>query len=501
MLGRLTRSNRLTLDPADAPFIVGGLAVVAVLLAVIAVMLDASALDVWTGLIVFLVLVAGSVPLLRWVARKEEDPWLFKVLFAALIVHLLFALIRYFVIFAVYKGNGDAGIYHEAGTIFARRVRDGVPVHPIELIQNYPIESQRIGDFVGLFYVITGPSAYAGFFLFTYLCYWGQLLVVRAFKVAVPEGDYRRLTWMVMFLPSLLFWPSSIGKESLMIACLGVIVYGGALLLCPRPKVRGGVFFVVGILLVLLIRPHVALMSIGGLGLALVVGLIGGFNTSSARTSRSGSDVDGGPSTRGRMLRLVGLVAVVVLAVVGSTRLGETLKDSQDGSAGGLEQALTQTARGGSEFHAVAIAGPTQFPAGFVTVLARPLPWEARNLNSMIAAAEGLVIIGLFAASWRRVLSLPRLAAKRPFLVFCATYVVLFVIAFSYISNFGILARQRVQVFPIVLVFLALPKSTARLLPSSRRRLEDGDEELADVTASVGTAVGASAPRVQEPAT
>lgn len=476
MWGRGSRSDSAFGDAADAPLVIGGLIVVTVLLGAFSFMLDASALDVWTGLIVFLVLLSVSVPLLRWVARKEEDPWLFKVLFGALVLHLVFAMIRYFVIFVVYRGNGDAGIYHEAGAIFSRRLRDGDPLHPIALVENFPVESQRIGDFVGIFYTVTGPSAYAGFFLFTYLCFWGQVLVVRAFKVAVPEGDYRRLALLVLFLPSLLFWPASIGKEALMIACLGVIVYGGALLLAPRPKLRGGVYFVLGTVLILLIRPHVALMSIGGLGLALAVGLLAGFRGDGA-----------GGSGRGRAFRLVGLVAVIVLAGVGSTRLGETFKENADGSTAGLEQATSQTSRGGSEFTPSAVTGPTKLPGGLVTVFFRPFPWEARNLNSLIAGGESLILMVLFALSWRRLMSLPRLALRRPFLIFCAVYVLLFAIAFSYLANFGILARQRVQVVPVLLVFLALPKAAGKMFPTSRAT-EDESSSPATVDAGAGGA-------------
>lgn len=482
-MGRLARANRVTWDAADAPFLIAGLVVVGVIIAGVTIMLDASALDVWSGLIVFLVLMSASVPLLRWVARKEEDPWLFKVLFGALVLHLAVSLVRYYMIFVMYHKNGDAGVYHGAGLEIARQVRDGRGLQAVGAIENFPIESQRVGYLVGFLYVITGPSAYAGFFVFTYLCYWGQVLVVRAFKVAVPEGDYRRLTLLVMFLPSLLFWPSSIGKEALMIACLGVIVYGGALLLCEHPKLRGGVFFVIGILLVLLFRPHVALMAIGGLGLALAVGMVSGLG--------GGRQRDRPVSTKGRVFRVVGLVAVLLLASVGSTRLGQTLKENQDGSSEGLEQALTQTAIGNSEFTPAAITGPTKLPAGFVTVLARPFPWEAHNLNNLIAATEGIVLLGLAAMSWRRLMSLPRLAMRRPFLIYCAVYVLLFVVAFSYIANFGILARQRVQVLPVLLVFFALPKSTATLF-----RIGKVQEDLVAPDASVGSgsdAAGASA--------
>ena len=59
--------------------------------------------------------------------------------------------------------------------------------------------------------------------------------------------------------------------------------------------------------------------------------------------------------------------------------------------------------------------------------------------------------------------ALPRLRGiggrlrEQAYLIFCVVYAALFIYAFSYIGNFGILARQRVQVLPFVLVFLALP--------------------------------------------
>lgn len=488
---RISIRNSQT-SPDDIPVLIAGGLAIAGVLAVVAYALDASALDVWTAAIVFLVLVAGSVPLFRWVARKEGDPWLFKVLFIALIVHLVFSLIRYFVIFVVYKGSADAGVYNEAGITFARHLRDGDPVHPIDVMKGFPPESQRIGDFVGVLYTVIGPSAYAAFFIFSYICFWGQVLVVRAFRVAVPEGDHRRFAILCLFLPSLLFWPASIGKEALMIGCLGVIVYGGALLLAPKPKLRGAAYFVVGILLVLLVRPHVAAMSLGALGLALAVGTIGG-----SRLSDQNADADAAKSSgRVRAVRMVGVVALVLLAGVVSTRLSEQFNEysgSSDGTEAALSKTLKQTSLGNSEFTPAAITGPTRVPAGVVSVLFRPFPWEARNFNSLIAAGESAILVALLAVGWRRLLSLPKLILRRPFLVFCGIYILLFSIGFSFIGNFGILARQRVQVMPIVLVMLALPVASltpAHLRGKSPRGSSAGTSSDAD---SVGAMTGVRA--------
>lgn len=46
---------------------------------------------------------------------------------------------------------------------------------------------------------------------------------------------------------------------------------------------------------------------------------------------------------------------------------------------------------------------------------------------------------------------------RSPFVVLCTTYSLLFVVAFSAIGTFGIIARQRSLVYPFMIVLLTLP--------------------------------------------
>ena len=64
----------------------------------------------------------------------------------------------------------------------------------------------------------------------------------------------------------------------------------------------------------------------------------------------------------------------------------------------------------------------------------------------------------------------------RPYLVFVATFTVVFITAFSFIGNFGILTRQRTQLLPLVFVFLAMP-------PMARRRglVASGHDEQSEL--------------------
>jgi hypothetical protein len=96
-----------------------------------------------------------------------------------------------------------------------------------------------------------------------------------------------------------------------------------------------------------------------------------------------------------------------------------------------------------------------------VTVLFRPFPFEAHNAQSLIASAEGTVLLGMFVAGRRRLRGVPRALKRSPYVAYCLVYTILFCLIFSTFSNFGILTRERVQVFPMVLVFLALPLAAA----------------------------------------
>jgi hypothetical protein len=90
------------------------------------------------------------------------------------------------------------------------------------------------------------------------------------------------------------------------------------------------------------------------------------------------------------------------------------------------------------------------------SVLFRPLPIEARNPQVLFASIEGAVLLGLFIMNFRRLRNfLPR--RRNAYLTFAASYSAMFAVAFSNVANFGILARQRVQLFPLVFVALAVP--------------------------------------------
>jgi hypothetical protein len=121
-----------------------------------------------------------------------------------------------------------------------------------------------------------------------------------------------------------------------------------------------------------------------------------------------------------------------------------------------LNQTQERTSKGGSEFATPGARSPVQLPLAIFSVIFRPLPYEAGNLQAFVASLEGVFLLVLFLRRWRRLGNLvPR--RRTPYLAFVTTYSLLFTFAFSNVSNFGILARQRTQLFPLLLVVLAVP--------------------------------------------
>ncbi len=355
---------------------------------------------------------------------------------AALVLKLAGSLVRYFVVFSVYGGN-DSVAYHNWGAQLAPLIRNGdfaVSI-PTRLIGTGFIEVAT-----GWLYALTSPTIVGGYLVYSWLGFWGLYLFYRAFRIAVPDGDHRRYALLVFFLPSLLFWSSSIGKEAWMTFTLGITAYGVARLLSYR---RGGTLvMLVGLAGTLMVRPHVTLVVFLGLFAAFIL-----------RPARR-------PTIASPLAKVGGLV---LLCIVGVSVLSQVQNffgvDKLD--SGGVESVLnrttTQSSQGGAEFKAEAVTGPVGFVSATLAVVFRPWPFEAHNVMSAIASMEGVFLLVLFLTSFRRFAALPRALIKTPYVAFALVFSIGFVFAFASIGNFGILVRQRVQLYPFLLVLLAIP--------------------------------------------
>lgn len=160
---------------------------------------------------------------------------------------------------------------------------------------------------------------------------------------------------------------------------------------------------------------------------------------------------------------------------------GDDAAERDDSVSSILSFANNQTAQGGSNFKPVAVTNPTTLPLGIVTVLFRPLPLiDARSGRQFIGALEAMILLVLTYRSRRSLFASFRQFGRSVHVRFATTYTLAFVIPFSYIANFGILARQRTQVLPLFFILLAL-------LPDLAPDGVDVPSEKSDLRATSGT--------------
>lgn len=445
-------------DGAERPLVVGGGGVAAAVVVGTAITIDRWTFDALSGILTLLVLSLGTVALLRSIGRSDDDPVLVRIFQWGFAAKVVGALVRHFVNTVVYDGNGDFGVYKRGAAELATLFRAGELTAVAPGLESYPPESQRVALVLGVVFLVTGASTLAGIFVFTTICYWGQVLMCRALRRAVPEADHRHYTALVMFLPSLLYWPSSIGKDALMIGVIGLATYGGAVLLSPRPRLSGLVVFLVGVAGLGMIRPHLSLIAVSALALASGVGAVSRARAAGVRTSA---------------VRLVAVVVLLGAAVAATTQVSQVLGDGaadERSLTDVLERTADQTSIGGSSFEPAQVSSIVDLPAAALTVLFRPFPWEASSATALLSAVEGLVLLGIVVAGWRRLRAWPRAARHAPYLVYATAFTVVFVVAFSYVGNFGILARQRTQMLPFFLVLLCMPPVARRARTFAVRR-------------------------------
>ncbi len=426
---------------------VAGVLVIATLTLTLALTVDQIAFDAMVGLITLLALVSFSIPALGWLARREGAPEVTGILFWGMGFTVLVALANYYTITILYSDSADPGVYSNGAESLLQLFKAGVFTMVPPGLEARPPETQRVALVLALVYGVTGASRWAGSFVFAWMAFGGRLLMWRALKCALPEADHRRYLLLLMFFPSLVFWPGSIGKEALMMLSLGVVAYGAAQIFSERVQLRSILTFSVGVASLLFIRPHMAAIAVASLGLASVVGTLGGLGRKN--------------SLRSIAIRTTSLAVLVVVAVVVLSQTGKFFdqegQSGESGIASVLDKTLETTTTGGSQFAAPTVNSPLDLPWATVTVLFRPFPWEASGGKGLLSSAEGMVLLGLVAVNYRRLASVPRLILKRPYVLFVASFVLVFIVAFSYIANFGILVRQRTQMLPLLLVFVALP--------------------------------------------
>jgi hypothetical protein len=401
----------------------------------------------------FFVVVAVIGNSMAW---PKDRTWLPTVIIGGYLAKLLGSTARYLVLELVYNGKGDAVGYHGAGLQLSSVWRSFQVPSNVERVGTDVVEA-----ITGLLYVPYQPSMLGGFFIFASIAFFGQMLLYAAFRHSFPTRHLKWYAGLIFFWPTMVYWPSSIGKEALMIFWIGLTSYGVARLL--KSYSPAWVFLIaLGLAGGGIIRLHMSLLLAGGLVFALLIGKA--------------------PAIKGAQLRRFGLLGtaaagLVVVAVFTAADFGVDLtavasaEAATDEVGNVLEGVADQTDKGDSAVTGEAVSSPADLPEAILRVMFRPLPNEADTMQLLASSAEGtlLLLVFLFRLPW--ILRNMFRMRRTPYAIFAFLYTGGFIVAFSAILNLGILARQRSQVIPF---FLAL------MVVWGRKYVEgDDDESLA----------------------
>jgi hypothetical protein len=348
------------------------------------------------------------------------------------------SMIRYTIMGDLYGDDaGDFNRYFENGTRLASMIRSGA----------LPEEASATGtpfmDFIsGVVYAALPSHIVLGFLVFAGFAFVGALLMLRAFQLAVPEGDHRRFALCVFFLPTMLFWPSSIGKEAWLVFTLGLASYGAARVL--KRERYGYLILLAGTAGAFQVRPHMGALFAVSFAAAFLLRF---------------RDPD---VKKGAVGWVIGLVVVALGAGYLASSFGEELPRDESVEGSATDQIFAETDRrtsqGGSAYESRPVRSPADLLNALITVPFRPFPNEAHNRQAQFTSLEGVFLLLLVLVSVSRLATLPGMVMRRPFVALAAAYSVGFIIAFSNVGNFGILTRQRAQLLPFLLILLCLPR-------------------------------------------
>ncbi|MGH9227169.1 MAG: nucleotidyltransferase family protein, partial [Acidimicrobiales bacterium] len=248
--------------------------------------------DLGVVLVPLAALLLASAASRRITRLRPDEAWVGRWLVLAVAVKLGASYFRYHTALVSYGGIADATGYDDYGRRLASAWLNGGNAPDLDNLR----ETNFIRWFTGAVYYLFGTNMVAGFFVFGLLALLGSYFWYRATVDAVPRVNKRLYLGLVLFAPSVAFWPSSIGKESLMQLGVGAVALATAHLLRHRLG-RAAVLGAAGGWLLWVVRPHL---------LALVT-LAAGCAYAGGRVRSAGG------AMRSLMARPVGLLAVVLV--------------------------------------------------------------------------------------------------------------------------------------------------------------------------------------------
>lgn len=269
-------------------------------------------------------------------------------------------------------------------------------------------------------------SKFGVFLVFNFIGFVGLVLYYSALKSVTSNSSSRvkNLVILSVFLPSISFWSSAIGKDAISFLAVGLALYSA---INFKSRI---LLFAFSVVLMLLVRPHMAGIMI----IATLVSIV--LQKEIAIIPRV-------------FIGSIGLVVAVIMIPFALSYAGLEQDASNISNYIETRQGYNQQGGGGVDISSMSL------PMKMFTYLARPLPFEAKSITQLLSSLDNMLILYiLFMGIISRIRSKElKLIGNRVFMWWYtgASWVILSMTT----SNLGIAVRQKWMFVP-VLTFLLI---------------------------------------------
>lgn len=334
-----------------------------------------------------------------------------------LVLHIL-TMVGYY--FLTRNGGGDAWGYWKAGQEINFNEALG-----------YLFSAQGTYFMHGFNYFFSGALGMgflANTFVYGALGYVGLLcfykVAVRHIRYSVPVFGIHIFPFL-FYIPMLHFWCSGVGKDSLLMFCIGITVYASVNIIKRLP------LLIISLLLSFWVRPHITLMLVMAYGMAFLM------SKEQALWKRM---------VLGAVLLATGVI--ILPSVLEFAKIGDASLDSFSNFSDTKAEALSRSHTGSS----VDISS-YPLPLKWLTFLFRPFFFDINGIPAVVASFENLFIVVLTVKVLK---SKPVHAFKQAPLEIKAMFFffVLGTLAFApTLGNLGIMIRMRNMFLPGMFIF------------------------------------------------
>ena len=301
-------------------------------------------------------------------------------------------------------------------------------------------------------YLLGAKSFLITSFLTSVFSYIGVWKFYRLVNILYP-GNSKIFAYIILFMPSLIFWGGGIMKDSYMLGATCWITYSFYHVLITRKKIFWNVcFLILNVVMILNCKPY------------LLISLIPGFliwvNNSYLKNIKNS------------IIRVLVFPALILIFTGSGTIIFNGLSDSMGvyGSIDGAikkaqitqDDLLREWHYGGNNYKLDRIDGSvsgllSSAPLAIFTAFFRPLPWEIGSPTMVVSAIENTVL-SLFVLYY--IIRIGpfrffRITLSDPFLVYCLVFSLFFAFGVGIAgTNFGALVRYKIPLMPFFFSFI-----------------------------------------------